>query len=577
LIGYVEQFDSLSPHDTGMLTLLACACSLTSSPSFLVREAVEFSAALRLSRDIPLETRQEWVNSVLTMLELLPLENTMVGDTLSGGMSFEQKKRLSIAVELAANPSILFLDEPTTGLDSRAAQVVIRCIRRVAASGRSIVCTIHQPSTYIFNSFDSLLLLKRGGQTVYNGLLGDDNSDLLVNYFEGAPGVTPIHRHQNPATWMLEMIGAGTGGTKESLTDFHVYYNQSSLRQAVESKVAALSTPSDGSSGGNDSPNQGVAAKDTSGTTCVAPYLSISCLTALSSSTEYSYSASYSTQFYWLMKRSSLAYWRSPSYNFVRMMISIVIALIFSSTYANQNYDTDVEVVSRAAVMYITLLFVGVVGMISVQPVVFSERPAFYREQFSSVYAVGLHTLASTLVELPYLLVSSVLFVIPFFFIVGFDQDGVTEKFFYYWLFQGLYMSTLVFIGQFYSTAMPSEASSQVISGMTSTFLTLFCGFMIPSQSIPTFWLFIYWINPLHYALEGLITTQFHQDGTLITLFNGGDQMTAKDYIYTVFEQWSFQHRWGDFGALILFIVLLRSCPSLSSITLYLSLTHPLL
>jgi ABC-type multidrug transport system ATPase subunit len=79
------------------------------------------------------------------MLELTPLENTMVGDRLSGGMSFEQKKRLSIAVELAANPAILFLDEPTTGLDSRSAQVVIRCIRRVASSGRSIV----SPSSFL--------------------------------------------------------------------------------------------------------------------------------------------------------------------------------------------------------------------------------------------------------------------------------------------------------------------------------------------------------------------------------------------------------------------------------------------
>jgi ABC-type multidrug transport system ATPase subunit len=76
---------------------------------YLAREAVEFSAALRLPRGTERDTRQEWVTSVLTMLELLPLENTLVGDQYSGGMSFEQKKRLSIAVELAANPAILFL------------------------------------------------------------------------------------------------------------------------------------------------------------------------------------------------------------------------------------------------------------------------------------------------------------------------------------------------------------------------------------------------------------------------------------------------------------------------------------
>jgi ABC-type multidrug transport system ATPase subunit len=106
------------------------------------------------------------------MLELVPLSDTLVGTEANGGMSFEQKKRVSIGVELAANPAILFLDEPTTGLDSRAAQVVIRNIKRVAASGRSIVCTIHQPSTIIFSAFDALLLLQRGGQTVFFGNLG---------------------------------------------------------------------------------------------------------------------------------------------------------------------------------------------------------------------------------------------------------------------------------------------------------------------------------------------------------------------------------------------------------------------
>ena len=90
-MGYVEQFDTLCPQDTA-------------------REAIEFSAALRLPRETTVEARREWVTAVLTMLELTPLESTMVGSETAGGMSFEQKKRLSIGVELAANPAILFLD-----------------------------------------------------------------------------------------------------------------------------------------------------------------------------------------------------------------------------------------------------------------------------------------------------------------------------------------------------------------------------------------------------------------------------------------------------------------------------------
>jgi hypothetical protein len=378
-----------------------------------------------------------------------------------------------------------------------------------------------------------------------------------VQYFEGIPGVSPIHLHQNPATWMLETIGAGTGPAKESVTDFHIYYKQSSLHQAVQSKVNALSA--------SQEPLEKTSPATSSAVT-TAPYLSIASLTELSQPEPVSkYNVSYSTQFYWLLKRAALSYWRSPGYNLVRLMISVVIALIFASAYAHQHYSSDVEVVSRCAVMYVTLLFVGVVGMTSVQPVVFSERPAFFRERFSQVYSVSLHTLVGTLVELPYLLFSSLLFVVPFFFIVGFDNIGtVPERFFFYWLFQGLYMCTLVFIGQFYAALMPTPASSQIVSGMTSTFLSLFAGFMIPSQSMPTFWLFVYWINPLHYALEGLFTTQFSGDHTAISQSTGSSS-TAREYVSEVFKDWSYHHRWYDVGALLLFIIFLRLGTYLSS------------
>ena len=99
IMAYVEQFDTLSPHET-------------------TRDAIEFSAALRLPPSVSAVDRQKWVDSVIAMLELTPIENLIVGKIEEGGMSFEQKKRVSIGVELASNPAILFLDEPTTGMIS---------------------------------------------------------------------------------------------------------------------------------------------------------------------------------------------------------------------------------------------------------------------------------------------------------------------------------------------------------------------------------------------------------------------------------------------------------------------------
>ena len=99
------------------------------------------------------------VNRVIDMLELTNEADMLVGSTDEGGLTFEQKKRLSIAAELAASPSILFLDEPTSGLDARAALLVMSALRRIANTGRTIVATIHQPSSTIFDMFGKYTLV----------------------------------------------------------------------------------------------------------------------------------------------------------------------------------------------------------------------------------------------------------------------------------------------------------------------------------------------------------------------------------------------------------------------------------
>jgi ABC-type multidrug transport system ATPase subunit len=141
MIGYVEQMDLHSPFTT-------------------VREALEFSGRLRLSADIPRAEQDRFIKDMMQLLELDSIAGDMVGPK-GEGLSTEQRKRLTIGVELVSNPSLVFLDEPTSGLDSRAAQVVIRVVKRLAMTGRTVICTVHQPSSAIFFQFDSLLLLRK--------------------------------------------------------------------------------------------------------------------------------------------------------------------------------------------------------------------------------------------------------------------------------------------------------------------------------------------------------------------------------------------------------------------------------
>jgi ABC-type multidrug transport system ATPase subunit len=139
--GYCEQFDIHSPNLT-------------------VQESLKYSAWLRLTSNISSETKCAIVNEVLETIELEEIKDSIVGIPGISGLTTEQRKRLTIAVELVSNPSIIFMDEPTTGLDARAAAIVMRAVKNIAETGRTVVCTIHQPSIDIFEAFDEVKTLK---------------------------------------------------------------------------------------------------------------------------------------------------------------------------------------------------------------------------------------------------------------------------------------------------------------------------------------------------------------------------------------------------------------------------------
>jgi ABC-type multidrug transport system ATPase subunit len=105
---------------------------------------------------LSLSLLQMIIEEVMGLVELTNLRNAMVGVPGQDGLSAEQRKRLTIAVELISSPSIIFMDEPTSGLDARAAAIVMRAIRKTVDTGRTVVCTIHQPSIEIFEAFDEV-------------------------------------------------------------------------------------------------------------------------------------------------------------------------------------------------------------------------------------------------------------------------------------------------------------------------------------------------------------------------------------------------------------------------------------
>ncbi|KXS19595.1 hypothetical protein M427DRAFT_41906 [Gonapodya prolifera JEL478] len=171
-----------------------------SLPSALtVRETLQYAAKLRLWNHDAAH-QESRINNILQLLRLLDCANTVVGDENIKGVSGGERRRLSIALTLLADPSVLILDEPTTGLDSLAARSVMVVLKDICTkSGKTIICSLHNPSTEAFNMLDDVLLLARGGRVVYSG------STAGVSDFFASQDM-PISQDENPADFIVDAM-----------------------------------------------------------------------------------------------------------------------------------------------------------------------------------------------------------------------------------------------------------------------------------------------------------------------------------------------------------------------------------
>ncbi|KDO73303.1 hypothetical protein CISIN_1g000860mg [Citrus sinensis] len=472
--GYVEQEDVHSPQVT-------------------IEESLWFSANLRLPKEISKDQRHEFVEEVMSLVELDSLRHALVGSPGSFGLSTEQRKRLTIAVELVANPSIIFMDEPTSGLDARAAAIVMRAVRNTVDTGRTVVCTIHQPSIEIFEAFDELLLMKRGGRVIYGGKLGV-HSQIMIDYFQGLDGIPLIPSGYNPATWVLEVT---TTAVEEKLgVDFANVYKNSEQYREVESSIKSLSVPPD------DSEPLKFAS---------------------------TYSQNWLSQFFICLWKQNLVYWRSPQYNAVRLAFTTVAALILGSVFwdVGSQRDSSQSLFMVMGALYASCLFLGVNNAASVQPIVSIERTVFYREKAAGMYSPIPFAAAQGLVEIPYVFVQTLLFGVITYFMVNFERT--MRKFLLYLVFTFLTFSYFTFFGMMVVGLTPNQHLAAIISSAFYSLSNLLSGFLVPQPSIPGWWIWFYYISPVAWTLRGIISSQLGDVETMIVepTFRG----TVKEYL----------------------------------------------
>ncbi|KAH0464580.1 hypothetical protein IEQ34_007366 [Dendrobium chrysotoxum] len=455
--GYCEQFDVHSPQLT-------------------VEESLIFSALLRLPNEVTEEDKLIR-RVVMELVELKVLKDALVGIPGVTGLSTEQRKRLTIAVELVANPSIVFMDEPTSGLDARAAAIVMRTVRNTVNTGRTVVCTIHQPSIDIFESFDELLLLKRGGQLIYSGPLGPD-SQKLIGYFESVPGVHKIKNGRNPAAWMLEESSIASEARLG--INFAEIYKSSALHKRNMALVKELSKPFPGT-------------------------------TDLHFSTQYPQSSF--DQFKICLWKYWSIYWRNPEYNLSRLGYTLVTAILLGSIFwkIGLRRDSSTDLNSVIGAMYLAVLFLGLGTAPPCKPLL----------QMRELYI-------TVIIEIPYVIFQTVYYVIIIYSMMSFQWT--TLKFLWFFVISFLTFIYFTYFGMLSVAVSPNSQVAGILSAFFFFLFNLFSGFFIPGPELPVWWVWYYRICPVSWTFYGLIVTQYSDMYDLIKVPGQSDQQ-IRDYV----------------------------------------------
>ncbi|GLT32733.1 hypothetical protein SLA2020_073780 [Shorea laevis] len=456
---------------------------------------------------------KEFVNEVLETIELDEIKDALVGIPGASGLSTEQRKRLTMAVELVANPSIIFMDEPTTGLDARAAAIVMRAVKNVVVTGRTIVCTIHQPSIDIFEAFDELILLKNGGSVIYFGPVGQHSTE-VIEYFEGISGIPKIRENYNPATWILEVTSPSPEA--ELGVDFAQIYQGSALYENNIELVKQLSTPPPGSRN-------------------------------LRFPTHFAQNGW--EQFKSCLWKQNLSYWRSPSYNLLRIMLALVSSFLFGVLFWNQGQkiDNQQNLFNILGSMYISVIFLGINNCSTALPHIERERTVMYRERFAGMYSPWAYAFAQVIIEIPYLFIQAAEVLIITYPMIGYYASAYKV----FWYFLAMFCTLLYFnyLGMALASLTPNFLVPAILSSVFYTLGNLFTGFVIPQPQIPGWWIWLYYLTPTSWSLRGMLTSQYGDIQKKILVFGETKSVAAflKDYF-------GFQHHQLPLTAVVLIL-----------------------
>lgn len=444
-------------------------------PTLTVRETLRYSADLRLPPPTTEQQRRRVVEEVILELGLKECADTRIGNRQHKGCSGGEKRRTSIGVQLLSNPSVLFLDEPTTGLDATSAFQLVRTLKDLARKGRTIITTIHQPRSEIWGMFDELVILTRGSP-VYSGKARD-----CIPWFEKIGMELPPF--VNPAEFLIDIAAIDNRSPElETASAERVARLKSAWLE--ESKRLYCSSDEKATQSHNEShptTHDGVSSS--------------------------SHHSPFVRQTKVLTSRTLVTTYRDPLGMFGSLLEAITMGIMAGWVFLNLGRDQS-GIRSREGALYNASALQGYLILIFETYRLSIDIQVFDREHNENVVDVVPFLLSRRLARLvtedfPVPLIYSVIF----YWMAGLRAEASSFLTFF----------SIVLLAQYIAVtfAMTCVAAARdfspaaLIANLGYTIQSMACGFFIQSNTIPVYVRWLKWTAYVYYAFGALCANEF--------------------------------------------------------------------
>uniref|UniRef100_A0AC35TRD7 ABC transporter domain-containing protein n=1 Tax=Rhabditophanes sp. KR3021 TaxID=114890 RepID=A0AC35TRD7_9BILA len=445
-----------------------------------VMEQLQISAELRIGNKYSERDRNIMIETLISQMSLGSCKDTMIGGNGEmKGISVGEKKRLAIACELMDNPSILYCDEPTSGLDSYIALQVVNAMKAQAALGKTVISTIHQPSSEVFYKFDKVCLMAKG-KVAYFGPV-----KVLTKFWESISPTLACPFSYNPADYVIRMLSITEEDGKNDVGENRIRllidsYEQSPYCAEIIEKAKTKFA--------------GQNAEDSRDSDIVSQC-----------------NASWTVQFYILTIRSFKTLSREPFLFRARLVQVGILGSIVMTMFWNQQLNST-TIQNFEGLIYIHMLHLGMFMMSTTQTIT-SDLPLAFREHKAGVYDLTSYYSAKSVAEIPQMSLFVLMYSVMVYWSTGLYRD--IYSFIRYFISNWFSMNISISLAYTAACIFVHEHESLLCLTIVGYPMVLFAGFYIRIEAIPLYYQWLSKLSWYQYSFGALYSNQFINVGDI--------------------------------------------------------------